>query len=668
MPGYRKQRSSLRVSTALFAVFALALPGIFAVAQKRAIDEAPRDPVFRVVEERSDLKIIDKFAKVIELPTRIVRVDGFDPEVVDVNALSPYQIRVQAKQAGVTQIVLTDENDQTFSVELLVIGDVRHLQAYLNRLFPHDAVDAVEIKGSVVLRGWVTQPAHINEIVSIAEQFYPEVLNQMTVGGAQQVLLKCQVMEVQRSKVRELGINFLFLNQDSYLVQSVGPITPITALSAPFGGPPTVALDGFADSTLTWGLINSNNIFQGFIEAMKEEGLLKIKAEPSLVTTNGRPATLLQGGEFPIVVPAGLGTVAIEWREFGVRMEAVPIILGEGRLRLELQPEVSERDFSSSVSVNGTNVPGLTVRRANTQVEMGFGETLVIAGLISNRKTAVQQKVPFMGDLPYVGAWFSKKRYEDVETELVITVTPEYVAALRPDQKPQGYPGAFSGTPSDKEFYHYNMIEVPNYGDECNLSTDIPPFDCGGRCGTANCNGSCGLFNGLKNGNGGLSNGQGCTSPNCLNGDGSAGCAEGCATPPHQTVQQQQRRTPQAPRQVQQHANPVQPPTSPDPMMRPGPTPPPTPDYDPVPQRYSVPQPPAADTLAEPPTDTGYNVPFNSVRNSGTTVPRNRRIQQTSGTSLPPELRAGPQSALERPVKNAEYTFDEFARQHLVNP
>ena len=148
----------------------------------------------------------------------------------------------------------------------------------------------------------------------------------------------------------------------------------------------TASQNLISGTSLGFGLVNSSSIFQAFIEALKQEALLKILAEPELVTTSGRPANLLSGGEFPILVPQSLGTVTIEWREFGVRMEAVPIVLGNGRLRLEVQPEVSERDFSNAVQVAGTTVPGLTVRRANTAVEMNFGETMVIAGLISSRK------------------------------------------------------------------------------------------------------------------------------------------------------------------------------------------------------------------------------------------------------------------------------------------
>ena len=182
---------------------------------------------------------------------------------------------------------------------------------------------------------------------------------------------------------------------------------------------------------------------------------------------NGHPAELINGGQFPVVVPAGLGTVAIEWRDFGVILRAVPIILGGGRVRLEVEPEVSERDFSSGVVVEGTTVPGLSVRRTRTQVEMNFGETLIIAGLISWRKVGETQKLPFFGDLPWIGAAFGIKNFNSTETELVVMLTPEYVAPLRPDQVPNGGPGAFTDDPTSHELYFHNLLEVPKWGDDC---------------------------------------------------------------------------------------------------------------------------------------------------------------------------------------------------------
>lgn len=463
----RIPRSIPAFAVITLAAATLAVSPLF--AQNQTEDENRNDPVHVMKDARESVKITEKFAKVVELPFKIRRVDGFDPTVIAVTALAPNRIRVQAIDTGVTTLIMEDENEKVWSLEVFVTGDVRHLQAYINRLFPHASVEAVEVRESVVLRGWVTQPEHITEMIEVAEEFYPRTLNQIKVGGVQQVQLNVKVMEVQRSKLRQLGMNFLFIGNNGYFASTPGGLTPITGITPAGGGATSIQLAGnsLADSTLSLGLLSGNSLFQGFVEAMRQEGLLKIMAEPSITTTNGRPATLLNGGEFPILVPAGLGTVGIEFKEFGIRMEAVPIILGGGRLRLELQPEVSERDFANSVTVQGVTVPGLTVRRANTQVEMRFGETLMIAGLIASRNTASTSKVPFFGELPWIGSLFSRKRYEEVETELVILVTPQFVAPLDSCRVPPGGPGRFTDVPVDRELFWHQMIEVPKYGDEC---------------------------------------------------------------------------------------------------------------------------------------------------------------------------------------------------------
>jgi len=444
-----------------------------------AANVQPGEQVFQVIAAQSRITIRNLDTRVLELGNRIKIVDGFDQDKVSIKALSPHRVRMYASNPGVTSVKLIDEFDNVHVIDVFVEPDTRELEAYLLRLFPGSAIDVVGIRDGVVLRGWVTEPAQIPQIMAIAEQFYEIVHPQLTVAGSPQVQLHVKVMEVQRSKLRQLGFNFLMAGQNYYVHNGVGSLAPLSSIAKTAGAGaaagliappallPAIGTSALQNSTMQFAVAGDNNVFQGFLEAIQTEQLAKILAEPVLVTTSGRPATVHSGGEFPVLVPQSFGNLSIQWREFGVRLEAVPIVLGEGRLRLDLAPEVSERDFSNSVSINGLVVPGITSRSVNTQVEMRFGETLMIGGLISSREQGTTQKIPFLGELPWIGAAFSRKSYTQGETELVILVTPQMVAPMSSHQVPAGGPGASSTIPTDHELYIDGNLEVPRYGPDC---------------------------------------------------------------------------------------------------------------------------------------------------------------------------------------------------------
>ena len=426
---------------------------------------ASKGDIYHVLSTRNELTLIEKFSRVIELDKRITRVDGFDPAILAVTALNPNQVRIQAASAGVTTLVLVDEDQKSYSIEVFVEGDVRHLQSYITRFFPDSSVTAVKVKDSVVLRGVVADPSHITQITEVAEQFYPKVINQMNFGAATQVRLQVKIMEAQRSKIRQLGFNWSLLTGSGFLSSNPGNLAaPTSAVLNSGGSALTHGAAALSDSSISFGMVNGNTVFRGFLEALKQEGLLRVLVETSVVADSGRPASLLSGGEFPILVPQALGTLSVEWREFGVKLEAVPIVLGQGQILLEIAPEFSERDFANAATLNNTTIPAITTRRANTQVRMRMGQTLMIGGLIATRYTAETDKIPFLGELPLIGAAFRRVRYDENETELIILVTPEYAAPLNAGQIPPGGPGMFSDIPTDRELFGQGLIEVPNYG------------------------------------------------------------------------------------------------------------------------------------------------------------------------------------------------------------
>jgi pilus assembly protein CpaC len=459
--------------------FLAPLPSTFGQDKQQQADKQQHsDVIFQPSGFKTRLSLIEGDSRRVQLPDRIASVDGFDEEILKASILPGVanQIRVLAVAAGTTTLKLTDEFDRHFTIEVIVAGDTRQLEAIIRQAFPEASVTAVKVKDSVLLTGWVNQQDQLTPIVSIAEQFFPKVLNYMKVGGVQQVMLRVRIMEVQRSTIRHFGFNFLNLDQQGYVHSLPGSLATLagTATSSPvtlpFGAAPStngIATSGFNNSTFSFGITGSNSVFNGFLEALKEERLLKILAEPNLVTVNGRQANFINGGEFPIPVPQSLGTVTIQWREFGVKLSFVPYVLGAGRLRLDVQPEVSDQDPSTAVTLNGTTVPGLSTRKVETQVEMNFGQTLVIAGLINNRIRTNTQKVPFFGELPWIGAAFRRVKEDTAETELLVMVTPELVAPLDAEQVPSEYPGSSTTQPTDKELFNFGFVEVPKCAPEC---------------------------------------------------------------------------------------------------------------------------------------------------------------------------------------------------------
>jgi pilus assembly protein CpaC len=440
--------------------------------------------IFRVTEKNSQLSMTEKESRLVELDGRIKTVDGFDPAILKVTTVDNFhQVRILALAPGFTSLVVVDEFGHSHTIEVLVSGDVKQLDAIIRRAAPGSSIQALKVKDNVLLLGWVDQPSEATKIVELAEQFHPKVLNYLQVSGVQTIMLRVKMMEVQRSKIRSLGFNFLQTRVHSYVGSTPGPLTPFatgipqTNLGNPFGnftGPLTTAVNP-AGATAIFGMAAADNAFQGFIEALKTNNLLKILAEPTLTTTNGRPASFLAGGQFPVPVPQGLGTVSVVYKSFGVQLEFVPTIMGSGRLRMQIKPEVSEKDLQNSIIVQGINVPALSTRAVNTEVEMNFGETVVIAGLISNRVQATSQSVPFFGELPWVGAAFRRVRYDESESELLVMVTPELAAPSEELQLGEG-PGQQTVTPTDRELFFNGYLETPRYGPDPVMDpTGTPP-------------------------------------------------------------------------------------------------------------------------------------------------------------------------------------------------
>jgi pilus assembly protein CpaC len=301
------------------------------------------------------------------------------------------------------------------------------------------------------------------------------IINLLRVPGAQQVMLKVRIAELNRTAFRQIGSNFLGVDPRTGAIVGSQISSQVTgAGEVPFTTPATRKLNATVNSaigglgsqggTTVFGIFRDGN-FMFTLDALRRNALLKILAEPNLVAFNGQQASFLAGGEFPVPVPqigaAGIApTITVRFKEFGVRLGFVPFILDGDRIRLTVAPEVSQIDFSIAVTLvaGGSPVPGLNTRKALTTVELNQGETLAIAGLLQLQMDGTTQRIPGLGDLPILGPFFSNTTGDRIEKELVVLVTPYLIEPMSHDQVPMT-PGDEVKEPNDLEFYFLNRIE-----------------------------------------------------------------------------------------------------------------------------------------------------------------------------------------------------------------
>lgn len=462
-------RDSLRGPCArsmLVAALVLAAAG-----RVRAEDSGPEGGsiLYKVRSGGERLEMTVNTSRILTLDQKIPQAQVNDPNVLALTALSPTQVQIAAKKPGITQVNLWDEQQRIYTVDVVVFGDARELAMLLENQFPNAALRVLPVSSGVLISGYVDQPEHVGRIIQIAEEFYPKVLNNITVGGVQQVLLHVKVMEVSRTKLRSLGFDWVQMSGNNIIRSSVsGLITSASAASMTYDPvtqivtttPASIKTNG-AD-TLALAVLSGTDAFFGVLEALRQDNLMKVLSEPTLVTVSGRPAQFQVGGSFPILVPQSLGTVSIEYKDYGTQVDFVPIVLGNGYIRLEVRPWVSEIDNSRSIVVNGYTVPGLRQRRVDTGVEMQAGQTLAIAGLVQTRTEAHRRGVPWVAEVPYVGALFRRVREENNEIETLIMVTPELVDAMNACEVPPCGPGMRTSSPNDFQLYLRGHIEVPN--------------------------------------------------------------------------------------------------------------------------------------------------------------------------------------------------------------
>ena len=344
--------------------------------------------------------------------------------IADVLALTDRTIYVLGKALGSTSLTIYGREKKLIAVlDLVVSPDIEGLKARLFEIMPEEKIEIRTANGALVLSGTVSGAATMDDILAVAERFAPGlVTNLMSVEGSQQVMLKVRFVEVKRSIMKDLGFNFNIFEGDFAFTTGNTFLANPGGISG--GGAAITLIDpAFGAASILGGPASIGAVgIDVLLSALETKGLTKTLAEPNLIVLSGDTASFLAGGEFPIQTVVD-DDISIDFKEFGVSLAFTPTVLDNGLINLVVSPEVSAID--TSVTVN--NIPGLTTRRATTTVELRDGQSFAIAGLLQDNFNDSIRQLPFLGDIPILGALFRSSSFQKNETELVIIVEPHLV-------------------------------------------------------------------------------------------------------------------------------------------------------------------------------------------------------------------------------------------------
>ena len=404
---------------------------------------------------------------IIQSPGAVRRVSLVSPEIADAMVLTPQQIYVTGKASGLTHVTLWDVGDKVIGIlELEISPDISRLKEMLHKILPEEKdVRIHSTHDQITLSGTVSSAANLSQVLALAGPFAPldekkepKIINLLEVAGVHQVMLEVRISEMSRSLLQRLGFNFGYVggSGQNFGLDLLSGLTSVPAVGFPAAGV------GVSDTVnLIFRFLTGETTWTLFIDALKEEGLLKVLAEPTLITLSGKTANFLAGGEFPIPVPQSSGsggtTITIEYKPFGVGLNFTPTVLSNKKINMLVAPEVSDLDFSNALTTSGFVVPSITTRRVSTVIELADGQSFAIAGLLRDDVREIVSKFPLLGDIPILGALFRSTSFKKNESELIVIVTAHLVKPL--DMAKQTLPTDAYVEPSDLEFYLLGSME-----------------------------------------------------------------------------------------------------------------------------------------------------------------------------------------------------------------
>lgn len=399
--------------------------------------------------------------RLMEIGTPLGRVSVANPDVADLKVVTNNQLLLTAKGVGDTFLTLWDKADSPLVISLHVTRNLDAMRRQIKEVFPEESIIVSAAGDLVVLAGEVSDVRVPERVLAVGRLHAPKLANQLHVRGNQQVQLEVKFAEVSRTGLREIGLNFFHNNGDrvagmtapGVAAGNFQTVTPNAIPGANVPGVPAVhqGVTGTSFSLFFSGLADFP--FSAILSLLERNALSKTLAEPTLVAMTGQEAKFLAGGEFPIPLASGLGTVQVTFKKFGIQLSFTPTVLSDGLINLQLASEVSEVDPSLGVQLGGFTVPGLSTRQNSSTVRLRDGQSFAIAGLLSDKARSNIAKLPVLGDIPILGALFRSSSFRRDETELLVVITAHLVHPVSPKDAPFLPGGDQVNDPDDFELF-----------------------------------------------------------------------------------------------------------------------------------------------------------------------------------------------------------------------
>ncbi|MDA7425496.1 type II and III secretion system protein family protein [Thalassococcus lentus] len=426
-------------------------------------------------------------AVVVESEKPFAELSIANPAIADISSLSDRTIYVLGKAPGTTTLTILDAAGQLITnVDVRVAADVTEFKERLRQILPDEAIEVRTANDGIVLSGTVSSTMRMQRALDLAERYAPErVSNLMSVGGIQQVMLKVRFAEMSRSVAKTLrasvGTGGSVLGGDLGLEIGTGNAAPLADVDTIVGKLNPQSGSNASQGAVLFGF-NAGGLEVGILlEALEQKGVVRTLAEPNLVSLSGQEAKFLAGGEFPIPVAQQGGTISIEYKPFGVELNFIPRVVDGDLINLELEAAVSALDFDNTFEFETITVPAFRRREAQTTVEMRDGESFAIAGLLQDDFRDLNGQVPWLGDIPVLGALFRSAEYTREQSELVVIVTPHLVTPTKGEAL--ALPTDRVRPPTEKDLFLFGRVAQDGRAPKKGAAGEVAKQDFNGSYG-----------------------------------------------------------------------------------------------------------------------------------------------------------------------------------------